>query len=134
MTLIELLFFVFNLCLGILLGALIGRNFGVVWGILAVPVGFCVGILLFKALIILGDLYYVLWRPLRPPCRRGVCKAKDYELIEATREGSFYRCQCGDKYLMGDRRFYLVMADGSTKPYMAYKPFRRWKEEGKPES
>jgi hypothetical protein len=83
----------------------------------------------------------LLYRPHFPRCRSGRCKDTDYrylyldsaaagrdaELQEST-GGQLAQCKCGTTYLIsrGERRMWEVLADGSLRPYLRYRPFGRW--------
>lgn len=97
----------------------------------------------FASMIALLTLFSLglLYRPFFPRCKAGRCRVTDYRHLyldtEATghhkrlqdsTEGRLVRCGCGTLYLdsLRDRRFYLVLDDGSLVPYMRYSLFGRW--------
>jgi hypothetical protein len=53
-----------------------------------------------------------------PRCRNNRCRAAQYVLERHTEEGDYYRCSCGDLYLLtpGDE-FRFVDLDNTSHPY-----------------
>jgi len=123
MTFIELAFFVVNICVGVLFAKVGAAKFGVAGGIGGFFLGFGIALCFWLAL---GKLLS-LWHPLRPVCKNGKCRAKDYEIVEISAEGTIWVCKCGDKYIRKGRTFMRLTEDGDTEPYMAYNGlFGRW--------
>lgn len=61
--------------------------------------------------------------PHLPPCRRGRCRARDYELSP---EELCLICRCGDRYRRQGRQFKRIV-DGQEVPYLKWRPFRGWR-------
>jgi hypothetical protein len=111
---------------------LAGRKLAVYWGKAGWGAGGVIGILrgvfLFYAVVLVDYLYH-RFRPLRPTCRQGKCRSNDYGIkivVKGASSESENRCKCGDIYVRRENRFMLVQPDGSTKPYLARKPFHNW--------
>ena len=70
--------------------------------------------------------------PLRPPCRKGVCKSENYRWDMKSSsffKGDIFVCNCGDRYIRKGCCFDEILADGSRKPYMQrYFIVRRWRK------
>lgn len=55
-----------------------------------------------------------------PVCQHGKCHAKHYFSEKSSEDGIYYRCRCGDLYLLkfsSRMEFRLVNEDGSTSTY-----------------
>ena len=63
--------------------------------------------------------------PRLPVCRRGCCRADDYESQEF-RDGYVRVSRCGERYARRGRRFVIVNDDGSVTPYLRWRAFRGW--------
>jgi hypothetical protein len=123
-TLIEIM--VITLLIGfVLYGRHVGRQMiGGPWaGLIGGVLGFAAFLLLAATIILLLDLASV-GIPDRPRCRRGCCRAKDYELT-VREEQSVLVCRCGDIYKRRGRQF-MVIVDGHEVPYMKWRSFRGW--------
>jgi len=128
MNLFELLFFLFCFGVGVCFGAAMGHRFG--WP--GYPLGFLVGAFgcgavlcgLFNALAYLEQMAY-RGRPPYPVCRNGKCQWPDYR-PQKDRDQIVSVCQCGGRYRKDGRHVYEVLPDGSSKPYMIWRPFRGW--------
>jgi hypothetical protein len=93
-------------------------------------------------LCVLGLLWLMLqYRPLYPRCRSGACRDRDYQVVTTeldnapqlsaegrSKRGFLVRCRCGTLYLAAlfEPRFYEVGPDGELRPYLRYRPYRRW--------
>jgi len=64
---------------------------------------------------------------LRPMCRQGKCKPRDYVLVDSTPEKAVFRCRCGDLYLSKGGHFSQILPDRSLLPYMVRDSSRNWK-------
>lgn len=128
MTVIELLFFLFNLTCGIVVGHWMGAHFGFLFAIPGFFLGFGGGIGFFKTIIFFLDVWHK-WRPLRPICRHGVCDSKAYRWIKESVQGDVFQCCCGTKYLKTGNQFMEILPDGSLRPYMKYTILRGWEPE-----
>lgn len=101
--------------------------------LVGVASGFLIGL---SPLLLLGLAYafLVAWRPDRPACRNGRCRADDYEFLEwpegARKEGTgcsyCYQCRCGDRYVQRGTRFVEIAQDATEKPFMALSKWGRW--------
>jgi hypothetical protein len=127
MTLIELSYCVFIILCAYFLGHNLGHRWGTTGWLVGIPIGAILGILFPEGL---SKLYYRFWPPF-PRCRRGRCGDKDYLTVRIGPGGQVVQCRCGDKYLIryekGEKLFRELMEDGSTRPYLARKYFRKWK-------
>lgn len=126
MNVFERIFFIFNSACGLALGAFISKHYGLGYGLLAIPAGFIGGITFLKCIRAMGWLWYKFF-PLRPICRKGLCRSRDYQLAEVTEKGSVFMCKCGDKFLRTGKLFCEISPDGTPRPYMRYKGLRLWK-------
>lgn len=131
MTLIELLFFIANCIIGVILAAAVHAKTGNLWlAVLSGAVGFGIGVVVCLAVSRALDFWYWLF-PLRPNCKQGTCGAKDYRWdieLSRTTKGDVFICHCGDKYIRNHGRFDELLPDGSTKPYMRRSfLFRAWR-------
>jgi len=104
--------------------------FSVVWAIIVVFCGFGAialvdseNILVNLSMFVAGCsfsvlTYYLIWKVLGriyrlPLCRNRRCRAHDYTKEGVADDGTFYRCKCGDLYLLThDERFLIVEEDG----------------------
>ncbi|MCE5279165.1 MAG: hypothetical protein ABFD92_08730 [Planctomycetaceae bacterium] len=123
MTLIELIFFLLNIGLGVLGSMFGGKYFGLV-GYIG---GFIVGALsLFSVGTLLAYLEGQLYsgRPEIPPCRTE--GSSDYRVEQF--EGQWVRkCpHCGKQYRKKGRRFQEVMPGGAIRPFLIWRAFRGW--------
>jgi hypothetical protein len=128
MNVFELLFFVLNICMGVVVAKHAGHRFG--W--VGYPLGFIFGFgASIVGLITLAQLLSLFERaayrgfPGLPQCRTGRCKENDYYAVK-DKGNVFWECQCGGRYDKVGRRFYEVLPDGSRKPYLIWRPFRDW--------
>ena len=126
MTVIEVLIFLCNLLCGLFVGSWMAGRFGVAWSIPGIFLGFGCGIGFFKTITFFFNIWYT-WRPLRPVCHYGTCKAKDYIWLKRTERGAIFRCNCGGEYLKSGNYFMKILPDGSLHPYMKFTIIRGWK-------
>lgn len=53
-----------------------------------------------------------------PICRKKQCKAIDYIIERHAEEGDYYRCGCGDLYILTtNEEFKIAEIDGTATPY-----------------
>ena len=82
---------------------------------------------------------FLLYRPFYPRCRSGRCKDRDYrplgedEMPELRamlrdKQALLVRCRCDAVYcsILNEQRFYEVTPSGELRPYLRYRPLRRW--------
>lgn len=86
------------------------------------------------AVLSIGYLVLMAWRPDRPTCRCGKCQSEQYELVgpeQVTAATVFeYRCPfCGRAYRQAKNRFWELARDGSEIPYMSVSRWGRWQLE-----
>ena len=128
MALIDLIVFTASVSVGGVIGIWIGHRFGLLGGL----VGFFVGAVGCGVLVCLLFLLFD-WvdgmvfsgRPRVPVCRSGKCKLAKYQFRKEQR-AYLWVCECGGRYRKRGRHFYEVLPDGSSKPYMVWRPFRGW--------
>ena len=134
MTLFELLVFIVNVWVGVSIAFPVaakamqhwGRVPGIACGVLAFLLGFGIAICFWLALGKLLSLWHI-WRPLRPVCKNGKCKAEDYKIINVSAGSTVWICKCGDEYIRKGRTFMYINENGVFEPYMIYNgPFGRW--------
>ena len=123
MTLIEVLFFVWNCVVATLVGTAVADRFGLMWGVIAALVGF---FLTFAAVQCAAAMIHVV-RPLRPRCKNGRCKASNYSYVETTSDGDVFQCRCGDRYLQAGSTFRILQSDGSKLNYQTRGTFGSWR-------
>jgi len=123
---------------GMLIASYGGRLFGWAGFLLGIPVGLVVAFAVFYAVaLVAASLEALLWEgmPMLPPCENSKCKSGlltdfgDYEPAEyGGNWGGYFRCRCGKLYFRERKkgRVAKVLADGTRKPYMVWKPFRGW--------
>ena len=127
MNLIELLLFM-GLSAGLLaLGYVLSERWGTAgWLVGVVPVGLGWAWLMFGT--VRGTITQVRNSlSLRPMCRQGKCKPRDYVLVDSTPEKAVFRCRCGDLYLSEGGHFSQILPDRSLLPYMVRDSSRNWK-------
>lgn len=122
-TLIELIFFLVNVAIGVAVSRWAGARFGLVGYVAGFPVGFCGLIGVSVAICWLEDMR--LGRPHFPVCRNGKCHEGDYQ-CSIIDDRFVHRCLCGVEYRRDGRRFCEVLPDGSLRPYLVWRPFRGW--------
>lgn len=63
-----------------------------------------------------------------PICRNKHCSARKYIFERQSEEGVYYRCRCGDLYLVtANDQFEFVTPDGTRQPYRCrYEPYGQW--------
>lgn len=126
MTIIEIAFFVINAGVGVYFALQAAERRGYIGGVLGFVLGFGIAICFWRVLLTVFSLWY-LWRPLRPRCKTGKCRANDYAIVSVSSSGTVFICTCGDKYLRKGREFMHVHENGESEPYMIYdNPFGRW--------
>jgi len=104
--------------------------FSVVWAIIVVFCGFGAialvdseNILVNLSMFVAGCSFSVL----TPLCRNRRCRAHDYTKEGVADDGTFYRCKCGDLYLLThDERFLIVEEDGTKTPYRQRFSYQWW--------
>lgn len=124
-TCIELAFFLFNIVCALLLGCYLWTRSGALYGIIGAVLGFGLAVGFWQFILLLDHLWHK-WRPLRPSCRRGACRAEDYHWLVETEQGDVFRCCCGDKYLRRGTKFMELLPDGSTRSYMKRGRLAKW--------
>ena len=117
MTLILLLYLVVCIGVGLGLGIAVGIDYGVVYGVIAFPLGAALGCLVLQCPLLLDHLWHI-WRPLRPMCKRGKCKSRDYRLVKMSEDEYVFQCSCGDTYSRRGPDFLEVLPSGASRPYM----------------
>jgi len=128
MTLIELIFAIFHICV-VLTAAWIGFSwFGVIGGILGAFGGVAGLVLFYKGTGMAISLWHH-WCPLRPNCKNGVCRATDYELVEVQRDFLAFRCNCGTKYVQKGHQFLEILSDGTPKRFMRKRGLGGWERD-----
>jgi hypothetical protein len=61
---------------------------------------------------------FILRADTLPRCRRGRCRAAQYILERRAKEGDYYRCACGNLYLLTPTdEFQHATADGQLQPF-----------------
>ena len=125
MSMIELMFWITNLLVSIVVGAFLGSEWGPVAGVFSGAAAFGVMLFAWRALHCALDLYYRV-RPLRPVCRNGCCSQDDYMLIEWDDHENVWKCKCGDFYIEKGGVFHILMAEGQVVPYMERTMLRGW--------
>jgi len=123
---------------GLAIAAYTAERFGWIGFLLGGAIGLLVsfGILyLFFAMYALIE--GVIWEgvPFLPVCANGKCKSGlltdfgDYEWELDEQDRLLFRCRCGLLYERNRKTGQVreVLPDGSTKPYMIWKPFRGWR-------
>jgi hypothetical protein len=114
------------------------KHFGWAGFLLGIPVGLIVAFgVLYAVAFVAACLEALLWEgmPMLPPCGNGKCKSGlltdfgDFEPEEVDGEFGYFRCRCGKLYFRDRKkgRVAEVLADGTHKPYMVWKPFRGWR-------
>jgi len=79
---------------------------------------FFVGCIVPVAVVVATRKFLTRINPL-PLCRNKRCGSRKYEVEKHLEEGTYYRCRCGDLYLLTpDDKFLSVSSDGSVQPYM----------------
>jgi len=63
-----------------------------------------------------------------PSCRNKQCSARKYVIERQSEEGVYYRCRCGDLYLLTpDDHFEFVTPDATRQPYRCrFEPHGQW--------
>ncbi len=129
-TLIELLSLIALISL-VAVGATTGWQWrGSIGAALGVLVAVGGPFVVVKTLVYLEQHWWV-GVPSIPSCRTGKCQKKDY-ILTLIGSDLVYTCRCGDKYTKAKGRFKQLMDDGSRRPYMRWKPFRKWEYDGQP--
>ena len=124
MTLIELLIFLL-LCAGLgFLGHLFSARWGWLLGGMPAAVGL-VAMMVGSWVSLIRESKHSLRS--RPACQTGKCTARQYVLVEATKEKAIFRCRCGDLYISEDNTFSSLLPDNSVRPYMVRHPSNVWK-------
>jgi hypothetical protein len=127
---------------GVLTAIWMGNRLGYIGYVIGLPAGAAV-----MLVILCGAT--VMWIYIRgllfsgvpefPVCRNGCCRGGrladpgDYTTVwndDWTVWG--FRCRCGDVYQKVGRRFVLVAADGSSKPYLIWTRLKGWCPESQP--
>lgn len=121
MNMFEKMCFFFSCVIGVLFGWWLGCYIGG-W---AWIIGITGGILLFGGIRYILCLFYK-WRPMRPICRLGKCKADDYDYIKTTEGGVVFICKCGGFYILTKGEFREILPNGTTMPYMKRNRFGQW--------
>ena len=118
MTLIELIFFIINagfLAAAMLAGAILHGATGT---FLALIAGAVLLVAVYRVLVWLGGWLHGS-HPAQPACGNGACGVGDYEWL-TPRDGCLVcRCRCGLCYVIKGQRFLELLADGTTRPFMA---------------
>ena len=88
---------------------------------------FAVGFLVPGTGWFLARRIFVRLNPL-PLCKNKKCRSRKYHLEKEVEEGSYYRCGCGDLYLLTpDDEFKFVTPDGKAQPYRKrFSPSDSW--------
>ena len=132
-TLIEILV-VFLLLFLFVTGAVIGgRRFGVL-GYPLGAIGLIASFFLVALFLSLIEHLAVGGIPRIPRCRRGVCRKRDYSVVNISEGRWGFRCKCGDTYNKLGRRFVSLSDEGIETPYLKWIPFRGWRKETKEET
>jgi len=126
MSLIELLWLTFLILSAFFVGNFLAHRLGTAGWWIGVPAGVFLWVSITVGLLKMSRLYDRLF-PIRPVCRQKKCVAKDYSLLEITKQGVLFRCRCGDTYLKKGNRFGELLGDGSVRRYMIRSPFRDWR-------
>ena len=127
MTLDELLGCLLILNFG-LIGAMYGsRKFGPLGCLLGIPAALAaVGLMFLWAWV--SDLLF-RGNPYLPACRRGRCRAADYEFGRLASGYPVWRCRCGDGYARRGARFVDLDEEGAERPYLRWVPLCGWRED-----
>lgn len=120
MTTIELTFAFFHVCIVVAAVWAGFAMFGIVGGAVGAMVGVASLLLFYRGIGTALSLWHER-HPLRPVCKNGVCRADDYELVEAQRDFLAFRCRCGIRYIHKQRQFLEILPDGTPKRFMRKK-------------
>ena len=106
------------------------QRWGWLYGVVAGCVGVVLPVLMTRALIGMHRLV-IRNRPDMPSCRTGRCSGRMYRVISADAVGARFRCECGDEYLLLNRkasgRKQLVRIEGgAVVPYMSHGRCEPW--------
>ena len=129
MNIFELVIVLVAVAASFFCGKFFGTHYGVVGWVVGSLLGCVSAVLTYFTLHSLINLWYK-WRPVRPICRKGKCTADDYELLDVSSDGAFFKCSCGMKYLSTGHRFMEIDEDGSTHSYMQRRGyFGKWEKD-----
>jgi uncharacterized membrane protein YuzA (DUF378 family) len=128
MTLIELAFVSFCVCVGLGGGYFGFTNYGWIGAVLGAGAGLSGAFFFVEGLAKVTSMWHTR-HPIRPICRNGTCQAADYEWVESWQGYPVCRCKCGTKYTYRGRRFLEILPDGTLKRFMRKGALRGWKRD-----
>ena len=126
MTIIELAVLIYVISCGAFTAHWMGKTYGFLYGVLGFILGAALSIIIPRTLFYLVDK----WRPVRPLCRKGICKWDDYDVRgwdEDDERITILRCKCDIYYVKLGGRLMEILDDGSIKPFMKHSLLGRWK-------
>lgn len=113
MNIIEILLFTLVIAFGVVIVSLFEPE--TLYGTLFI---FIAGCTIFVAiyLLIMNKLFNV---PKLPPCKKNKCKVNDYNEEWQDAEGIYYKCACGDRYLLTkEDKFHIITGNNEVITYM----------------
>jgi len=113
------------LCTGL---GFLGHFFSARWGWLlgAIPAAAGLAVMMVGSWVsLIRESKHSLRSP--PPCQAGKCTARQYVLVQASKEQAIFRCRCGDLYISEGNSFSSLLPDNSIRPYMVRDSSNAWK-------
>jgi hypothetical protein len=124
LTLIELLVFIACTAAAVFAARWAGYRD---WRVAAAGIiGFLMPLAVLFLIALLLDLIWT-GRPAVPPCRSGKCSTPDDYSVQLLEDGNYgLLCKCGRRYKRRGPKFLEIQPDGSLRPYLRWRAFRRW--------